>query len=231
MLRSHLTYANVVASVALFITLGGTSVAATNLISGNKIKTNSIPANRIKPHSLTQAQMNLGTVAHAVLADNATVAGTATNAAHAGEADHAARAGDADTLGGQPASVFAPAGRVQIGSAATTSPTVKVFFDSPLGFRLETDGNANFDKSVTVRNTGANTLGVVGTTTVVALKTGGTVVIDGNHLGYAGAVSDFEARFIVQSSAAPGNESLVDCIFPAAGSGEVRALCTATQTV
>ena len=59
MIRTRLTYANVVASLALFVALGGTSVAATSLISGAKIKQNSIPANRIKKGSLTAIQVNL----------------------------------------------------------------------------------------------------------------------------------------------------------------------------
>ncbi|HEY6888014.1 MAG TPA: hypothetical protein VI300_09550, partial [Solirubrobacter sp.] len=63
--RLHLTYANVVASVALFVALGGTSVAATGMINGANVKQHSIPADRIKNHALTASQVDvtkLGTV-------------------------------------------------------------------------------------------------------------------------------------------------------------------------
>src|SRR5262245_28520627 len=127
MVRTRLTYANVVATLALFIALGGTSVAASGLINGSKIKKDSIPGNRLKKHALTSAQIDvakLGTVpiaaraaaaSHASTADSATHAGTADgathasaadSAAHASAADRATHAGDADTVGGRAASAF-----------------------------------------------------------------------------------------------------------------------------
>ncbi|HEY6890941.1 MAG TPA: hypothetical protein VI300_24270, partial [Solirubrobacter sp.] len=104
MLRSRLTYANVVATLALFIALGGTSVAASSLISGSKIKKASIPGDRLKTHTLTSTQVDvskLGTVpaaAHAGAADaavHASTADTAGSAAHATAADAAASAAHA----------------------------------------------------------------------------------------------------------------------------------------
>jgi hypothetical protein len=44
MLRTRLTYANVVATLALFIALGGTSVAASSLISGRRSRRTRFPA-------------------------------------------------------------------------------------------------------------------------------------------------------------------------------------------
>src|SRR5690348_8778752 len=135
MLRTRLTYANVVATLALFIALGGTSVAASTLISGSKIKKGSIPADRIKPHSLTATQINLaklGTVpnaAHAAAADNATHAGAADSARHAGAADNATYAANAGALGGQQYTAFTPTGRFMVGGGDSTSPYVQTILD------------------------------------------------------------------------------------------------------
>jgi hypothetical protein len=63
-IRRHLTYANVMSTIAVFLVLGGTVYAAAK-INGSEIKRNSIPGNRVKRHSLTKAQINrakLGTV-------------------------------------------------------------------------------------------------------------------------------------------------------------------------
>src|SRR3954453_6550587 len=104
MLRTRLTYANVVATLALFVALGGTSVAASSLISGSKIKKDSIPGDRLKKHALTSTQVDvteLGTVhraaaaAHGDPADSATHSATADNAGHAATADSATHAGTA----------------------------------------------------------------------------------------------------------------------------------------
>ncbi|MCO5326487.1 MAG: hypothetical protein M9964_05430 [Solirubrobacterales bacterium] len=46
-MRARLTYANVMATVAVFIALGGGAYAAAK-INGNSIKKNSIPSNRLK---------------------------------------------------------------------------------------------------------------------------------------------------------------------------------------
>jgi hypothetical protein len=225
----RLSYANVTATLALFLALGGTSVAATNLISGSKIKKASIPADRMKPHALGAGQINvagLGTVpnaAHAVTADSAGSAASATEAAHA------ARAGDADTVGGLAPAAFMRAQRVQVGNAKTYEAPAQVFFTSPLGFRLETDGIAGFDQSVVLRNTGPGDLGVVGTASVGIIKAGATQKITAGN-GYFGAASQAEARFIVQRSDAPTEEAFVSCYFPQAGTGAIEALCTAVQT-
>src|SRR5262249_14876251 len=154
MLRSRLTYANVVATLALFIALGGTSVAASSLISGSKIKKNSIPADRIVKHSLTATQINvakLGVVpsaAHAAGADSGTQAASADTAAHAGTADHAAtadaatNADNANLLEHQDMNAFAPTDRVEVGVGDSTSTTVQTILDYPdMNLRVETDGN------------------------------------------------------------------------------------------
>lgn len=92
-LGRRLTYANVVATLALSVALGGSAVAAT-LISGTSIKPHSIPGNRLANHTITGKQVNLGKL------------GKVRNAANA------------DNLGGSPASAYrlhCPAGLTQGG--------------------------------------------------------------------------------------------------------------------
>jgi hypothetical protein len=80
--KRSLSFANVVAILALFLALGGTVYAAGKL-NGKAIKRNSVPGNRMKSDSITGLQVNessLGTVPSATNAANAT---NATNAANA----------------------------------------------------------------------------------------------------------------------------------------------------
>ncbi len=60
-LRRRLTFANVVAVMALFVALGGTVYAA-GKISGTQIKKNSVPGNRIKKQTITGTQVKLSTL-------------------------------------------------------------------------------------------------------------------------------------------------------------------------
>jgi hypothetical protein len=72
--RSRLTYANVVATLALFIALGGSALAAKQFIDGRSIKPHTIPGNRLENHAITGHQVNLnalGKVPHAAMADSA----------------------------------------------------------------------------------------------------------------------------------------------------------------
>ncbi|HEX6665854.1 MAG TPA: hypothetical protein VF081_04605 [Solirubrobacterales bacterium] len=125
-----LTFANAIALIALFASLGGTVYAAAK-IDGKTIRKASIPADRFKPDSLTGAQIDEGTldtvpradrVSHvgsvpqagfvpqvpeadeADVADSAVRAQTADRASFAptaSRADTAANAVNAETLGGQ----------------------------------------------------------------------------------------------------------------------------------
>ena len=60
--RPRLSYANVVASLALFLAVSGGAVWAASKINGKQIKKNSIPGNRIKQKSLTNNQIKKSTI-------------------------------------------------------------------------------------------------------------------------------------------------------------------------
>jgi hypothetical protein len=118
-LTGRLTYANVVATLALFIALaGGTAFAATQILPKNSVGTeqirdSSITGAKIAPGAITGADVisdSLGNVpgaTHAATADHAAQAAHANSADHADSAGTATSAADAAALGGTPAGGYA----------------------------------------------------------------------------------------------------------------------------
>jgi len=117
-LHRHFSYANVMASIAVFVALGGVSYAAATInggkivkgtVSGSKLKNGTLTSTQVKQNALTGSvidESSLGTVPTALTAATATTAGSATTANHAASADtattaaSASTAGNADTLDG-----------------------------------------------------------------------------------------------------------------------------------
>jgi hypothetical protein len=80
----------VVALIALVFAMSGTAVAATHLVSGDKlIKKQSLSGNRLRAHTVTGTQINLAKLSKV---PSAAQADTATSAAHATSADSATTA-------------------------------------------------------------------------------------------------------------------------------------------
>jgi hypothetical protein len=73
--RSHLTYANVVASIALFIAIGGGAYAAitlpANSVGTKQLKRNAVTAQKVKNSAITTGKIANRAVTRAKLADNA----------------------------------------------------------------------------------------------------------------------------------------------------------------
>lgn len=69
-LRGHLSYANVVATLALFVALGGSSYAAFT-ISGSDIRNRSIPGKKLKRNTLTGREIRESKLAVVPRARNA----------------------------------------------------------------------------------------------------------------------------------------------------------------
>jgi hypothetical protein len=147
-LRSNLTYANVMATVAVFIALGGASYAAVKLpknsVGTKQIKKEAITGAKIKNGAVTGAKIaitSLGTVPSATTAASATTATTATTATNA------TNAGNAQTVGGQtPAQIVAasklrcPSGMVLHGGTCfETSPRTA----APLTTAMDECGDLN----------------------------------------------------------------------------------------
>ena len=78
-LRARLTYANVMATIAVFIALGGASYAAV------KLPKNSVGAKQIKKNAVTTAKIKNGAVTGPKL--NLSTLGTVPEASHAQSAD------------------------------------------------------------------------------------------------------------------------------------------------
>jgi hypothetical protein len=76
--RERLSYANVIATLALFLALGGVSYAATQLpknsVGAKQLKKNAVTSSKVKKHTLTGKNINLaklGKVPSASVADTA----------------------------------------------------------------------------------------------------------------------------------------------------------------
>jgi hypothetical protein len=95
-MRSRLTYANMMATVAVFIALGGASYAALkvpkNSVGAKQLKKNAVTTAKVKNGAVTGEKIAVSTLPtvpsatradHAVSAETATGAGTAINANHA----------------------------------------------------------------------------------------------------------------------------------------------------
>ncbi|MEA2410894.1 MAG: hypothetical protein QOC77_1455 [Thermoleophilaceae bacterium] len=95
--RPRLSYANVVATLALVLAVGGTSYAAVQL-NGKNLKNRSVAGKKLKKNTLTGTEIKeskLGTVPRATQADNAATADTASTAAGATSAANAVKLGGA----------------------------------------------------------------------------------------------------------------------------------------
>jgi len=115
-------HSTVVAYLALFIALGG-SAAALSEINGKEIINRTISGSKLMKHTLSGTQINLSSLGTVPSATYATSAGTATTAAHADTASSATTAtsattaGNAVTLDGLSSSAFLATG----GTAANSN--------------------------------------------------------------------------------------------------------------
>lgn len=105
-LRRHLTYANVMATIAVFLAFGGVSYAAATL-NGKKIVNHSIGAGKLKNGTLTSSQVKVNALTGSVIDEStlaivpqAQTAVSAMSATSASTAASATTADDADTLDG-----------------------------------------------------------------------------------------------------------------------------------
>jgi hypothetical protein len=245
--RRHLTFANVVACIALFVALGGSAVAAKSAIDGSQIRKGSLPADRLKKGSITAAEVkadsltgaqiheetlstvpsaaHAGTADSAKTADSATSAGHADESAHAEEATHASdstHANDADTLAGLGPGAFAPTSEIRTGVGNSQAVPATTILSLPeVGVKVETDGAIDFDQSVVIRNLGATTLFLDLPNGVGTIQAGKTTEVTGS--GDSWTEADWEAVALLQRSGGP--RALVHCYFPAGGGGSVLTFC------
>lgn len=120
--RKHLTYANVMSSMAVFLMLGGATAFAATKVGPNEIKANSIKtgkivkeavtAGKIKKNAVTESRIADGAVTTNKLADNAVTTNKIANDAVTGDKVKESSLGEvplaanANKLGGQSPSAF-----------------------------------------------------------------------------------------------------------------------------
>ena len=98
-LRDRLTYANVMATIAVFIALGGTGYAAAK-INGKNIKNKSIAGKKLKNRTITRGKVKRNTLTGAEIAESRLgKVPSAADADNASQADNATHANSADTAG------------------------------------------------------------------------------------------------------------------------------------
>jgi hypothetical protein len=104
-IRKHITFANVMSSIAVFLVLGGGAAYAAKKIGSNEIKGNSITTGKIKKEAVSASKIKKNAVTTVKIANGAVTGaklnlgtvGTVPNATHANSADNA------NTVGGQSA--------------------------------------------------------------------------------------------------------------------------------
>jgi hypothetical protein len=148
-MRRHLTYANVVSTICLFLLLGGVAYAGTQLAKGSvgtnqlkaeavtkgKLHPNSVNSKKVVDNSLTGEDIDAATLGKVPSAANAE---NATNAGHATNADTAA---NAEKLDGHSPSEF---GAVLVsGGESEQSLEAEIFFSVSGYF----EGSANVSKA------------------------------------------------------------------------------------
>jgi hypothetical protein len=75
-LRARLTYANVMATVAVFLGLGGTALAAA-VINGSDLKDRSVPGRKLKKHAVGGDELKLNELPFQKLCQQGTILGFA----------------------------------------------------------------------------------------------------------------------------------------------------------
>jgi hypothetical protein len=145
-LRARLTYANVVATLALFAALGGTSYAALT-ITGKNVKNRSITRADVRKNTLTGTEINeaklrrVPSAQNAINANSAKAADISKNSQSADTAGLAGVANDAKALAGQGAAAFEKSSRTDYGLAPipTAPPQEKAVIAWPaLGAEVRT---------------------------------------------------------------------------------------------
>lgn len=114
--RKHLTYANVMSSLAVFFILAGaTAFAAVKKVGPNEIKANSIKTGKIVKEAVTAGKLKNGAVTESKIADGAVTTNKIANDAVTGDKvkestlGEVPNAANAQKLGGKAPSAFASA--------------------------------------------------------------------------------------------------------------------------
>lgn len=219
--RARLTYANVVATLALFVSLGGSSYAVSQITSRD-VKNRSLKGGDMRRDTLTGKEINeskMGAVPNALRSLSATNASVADlskdseRATTAGTATLADTARDAQALAGQGAASFEQSSTVQFGRASATpsgTSSEQVLLSWPeLGAELRTSigqGCGATQVTIGVRNTKTS-----GPSVRVFENDPGPVVLPqttNRFCGQSGSATEFDAELTDST----GRTLFVDCL-------------------
>lgn len=148
-IRRHLTFANVVSLIALFVALGGTGFAASYVVSSNsQVGPGTISGHKppngdhanLIPGSLNSTDLATGAVTAPDLANGSVGTSKFTRTATAPDATHAT---NSDKLGGKTPSAFFPATKVRRISYEKVGTTEQVLSLSGLTLRGSCTTNAS----------------------------------------------------------------------------------------
>jgi hypothetical protein len=152
MLSGKLTYANVMATIAVFIALGGSAYAAAQLkknsVGTKQLKKDAVTGAKVKDGSLSAADIGgaVSSAEHATTADRASTADSAARATSAEtsiDALRAANAANSDRLGGSPSSAY-----IQTGQLGSFLPAEGHFEHSDFGCPFDETSWHNSDPTV-----------------------------------------------------------------------------------
>lgn len=119
------TYANVVATIALVVSLTSGGAWAASKITGRQIVRNTLTGKHIKQHSLTGADVAANSLG-----------GTQINEGSLATVPAATTAANANALGGESASAFLRSDRILTGSANVANVDSVIFTDSRTGLQV-----------------------------------------------------------------------------------------------
>lgn len=133
-MRPRLTYANVMATVAVFLALGGGALAASNLgkntVGAKQLKKNAVTTAKIKNTAVTGAKIKPGTITGTQI--NVATLGTVPSATHAASADSIPQA--------EPIHVVGAPGQPVFEHGATNSPGLLGLAFPAVGFYKDAFG-------------------------------------------------------------------------------------------
>lgn len=224
-LPSHNT---VIAYLALFVALGGSAYAVTqlpknsvgtkqlkaNAVTGAKLKNGAVTGAKIAGNTVTGANVDestLGRVPSAGSAESAATAGhanSATNAGHANtatNAGHAATAGNASTLGGVPGSGFLRTDDVFFGTSALNVTYEAQIVEVPGRFRIKTQIGPYSEHKFNVTNLSSQTWAFLADGSSIELGPGST-----NSMNFG---TDPTAEIFAISKVERNDHALIDCGF------------------
>jgi hypothetical protein len=151
-LRSRLTYANLMATVAVFIALGGSSYAAIT-VTGKNVKDSSLTGKDVKNSSLTGSDVKNSSLTGSDIRNNRLTGSDILESSlgkvpTAAAADRAGTASNADTVGGKSASAFAPGSTEGLHSITPESDWSADVSGQPLGFWKDPWGDVHLQGAV-----------------------------------------------------------------------------------